>query len=190
MKKLTFYLIVVIVILFGLLYTYYSLSKKHKADAVRWHENYVEGSKKMSQINLTLKEFKKTNDKALDSILKISKIKPKNVRQITNYNTYYKDTTITIIEPFYEPKNDVYPFIDKVGCFEFSGFMELKDTIPILNVENRVFKSDFYDIEHIEKDTIHFLGLNFVKWWQKPVITYTIVDKCTGEKRVKKINVN
>jgi len=189
MKNLTFYLVVIIVILSGVGYTYYSLNKKHKQDAERWHENYNETSKKVSQINLTLKEFKQSMDNNTDSILKIAKIKPKNVKQITNYNTYYTDTTITVIEPVFEPKNSTYPFIDSVGCFEFSGFMEVKDTVPILSVENRVFKSDFTEIEYYKKDTIHFLGLNLVKWWQSKEITYTVIDNCSGSIKVKKFNI-
>lgn len=189
MKKITLYLILIIVILSIFGYTYYSLNKINKENAVRWQENYNEKNKQISQINLTFKEFKNSIDAKTDSILKIAKIKPKNVRQITNYNTYYTDTTISVIQPLYEPKNNNYPFIDKEGCFEFSGFIELKDTIPILSIESRKFLSDFTEIEYIRKDTIHFIGLNLVKWWQKPDITYTIIDNCTGEKRVKKINL-
>jgi hypothetical protein len=189
MKNLTFYLIVIIIILAGIGYTYYSLNKKHKQDAERWHENYSESSKEIKQINLTLKEFKKTMDNNTDSILKIARIKPKNVRQITNYNTYYTDTTVNFVFPKYEPKTENYPFADKAGCFEFYGSIFMEDTLPKLSVDKRVFKSDFTDVEYIRKDTINFLGLNLVKWWQKPEITYTIIDNCTGEKRVKKINV-
>ena len=189
MKNLTFYLIAAIIVLSGLTYTYYSLNKKHKQDAERWSNNYKESSKKVSQIDLTLREFKKGMDSKTDSILEIAKIKPKNVTQITNHNTYYTDTTITVIKPLFEPKSNTYPFIDKVGCFEFGGFMKMKDTIPELTVQNRAFKSDFTEIEHYEKDTIHFIGLKAVKWWQKKRITFTIIDNCTGEKRIKKFNI-
>jgi hypothetical protein len=61
---------------------------------------------------------------------------------------------------------------------------------PELNVTERKFFSNFTDIEYIRKDTIHFLWIDWVKWWQKSEITYTIVDNCTGEKRVKKINIH
>lgn len=189
MKNLTFYLIVIILVLCGISYTYYLLNKQHKQDAERWANNYIETSKKVSEIDFTLKEFKKGVDKKTDSILKKIGIKPKNVTQITNHNTYYTDTTISFILPEYEPKTGTYPFIDNEGCFEFSGFMKLNDTIPELTIENRKFNSDFTEVEFIRKDTIHFLGLNLVKWWQKPEITYTILDNCTGEKRVRKINV-
>jgi len=189
MKSITFYLVVIIVILSGVVYTYYSLNKQHKQDAYRWERNYNETSEKVQQIDLTLKEFKKSIDSKTDSILKLTGIKPKNLTQITNYNTYYTDTTISVILPFFEQKTGTYPFIDKMGCFEFSGFINMVDTIPELNVTDRKFFSNFTDIEYVRKDTIYFLGMKFVKWWQKPELTYTIVDNCTGEKRVKKINI-
>ena len=189
MKSLTFYLVVIIIILAGLAYTFYDLNRKHKADAARWESNFEQTTRQVQNLNMTIDEFKKSVDQKTDSILEIAKIKPKNVTQITNYNTYYSDTTINVLTPVYEPKTGTYPFIDKAGCFEFSGFIKVNDTIPELNVLNRKFDSNFYEIEHYEKDTIHFLGLNFVKWWQKKRGTITIVDECTGNKFVKKINV-
>jgi hypothetical protein len=189
MKNLTFYLIVIIVVLSGLVYTFYSLNKTNKNNSERWERNFNETSKDIQQINLSLSEFKKTLSNHNDSILELVNIKPKNVTQITNYNTFYTDTTISFILPEYEPKTGTYPFVDRSGCFEFSGFMELNDTIPELTIENRKFNSDFTEIEHYEKDTIHFIGLNFVKWWQNKRLTYTIVDNCSGEKRIKKFNV-
>lgn len=189
MKNLTFYLIIIIVILSGLTYTFYTLNKKHKSDAERWSKNYIEVQEQIQLIDYSLKDFKKLMDNKTDSILKNAKIKPKNVTQVTNYNTYYTDTTITEIKPEYEPKTGTYPFIDKQGCFEFSGFIQMNDTLPELNVNNRDFHQDFTEIEHYEKDTIHFIGLNFVKWWQKKELTYTLIDNCTGEKHVKKINI-
>jgi hypothetical protein len=189
MKKLTFYLIVVIIVLSGLLYTYIKLNKMHKADSIRWENNYVETQKQVKQIDLTLHEFKESMDNKTDSILKKANIKAKSVTQITNYNTYYQDTTINEITPVYEQKTGTYPFMDKQGCFEFAGFINIIDTVPELSITNRVFHQDFTDIEHYEKDTIHFLGIKAVKWWQKKRITFTIVDNCTGEKRVKKLNI-
>jgi len=190
MKKLTFYLIIIIVVLGGFGYLQYNQNQKHKKDAARWEQNFSETSKQVKQIDLTLKEFKKGIDIKTDSILKIAKIKPKNVTQITNYNTYYTDTNITVIKPDFDAKTKSYPFVDNTGCFEFRGFMELDSLGPELNVTERIFFSDFTEIEFIKKDTIHFLGLNLVKWWQSPDITYTIIDNCTGEKRVKKINIH
>lgn len=189
MKNLTFYLVIVIIVLGGFTFTFYSLNKKHKQDAVRWEQNTQETKKQIQQQNLTLSEFKEYMDIKTDSILKVVNIKPKNVTQVTNYNTYYADTTITEIKPEYEPKTGTYSFIDKQGCFEFSGFIEVIDTLPKLSVKNRAFYQDFTEIEYYEKDTIHFIGLNFVKWWQKKQITYTLVDNCTGDQRVKKFNI-
>jgi hypothetical protein len=189
MKNLTFYLIVIIIILSGLTYTYYSLNKKHKQDSIRWEKNYTETNKQVQQIDLTLNEFKKSIDNKTDSILKIANIKPKNVTQITNNYTTYKDTIINEIKPVYEQKTGTYPFVDKQGCFEFGGFINVIDTFPELFITDRKFNSDFTEIEYIKKDTMHFLWLDWVKWWQKADITYTIIDNCTGEKHVKKINV-
>lgn len=187
--KLTGYLIAALIIVSGLAYTFYYLNKKHKAAAERWSNNFIEVQKDINQIEFTVREFQRNIDKRTDSILKLANVKPKHVTQVTNYNTIYKDTTITELVLDYNPITGTYPFTDKTACFEFSGFIEVNDTVPDLNVTERKFYSDFYDIEHYEKDTIHFLGLNLVKWWQKKRLTYTIIDKCTGEKIVKKFNV-
>lgn len=189
MKKLTFYLIVLIIVLAGLSYTFYHLNKKHKVAAVRWEQNFSQQDKNFRQLEMTVKEFQRNIDFKTDSILKIAQIKPKLVTQVTNYITNYTDTTISVIRPEYDMKTASFPFVDNTGCFEYVGFIEVDSIGPELNVTERKFFSDFTDIEYIRKDTIHFLGLNFVKWWQAPEVTFTIIDNCTGQKRVKKINI-
>ena len=189
-SKLTFYLIISLAIACVFGYFQYDLNKKHKEMAKRWEENYSQQTKEFKQLEMTVKEFQRNIDFKTDSILKIAKIKPKNVTQVTNYITNYVDTTITVIKPNYDVKTASYPFIDNTGCFEYVGNIVVDSLArPELNVTERKFFSDFTDIEYIRKDTIHLFGLNLVKWWQKPDITYTIVDNCTGEKRVKKINI-
>lgn len=189
MRKTTLILIAALVLVSGVAYTYYGLNKKHAADAERWAENYAETSKNVQQISLTLNDFKKVIDKKTDSILKVAGIKQKNVTQVTNYNTYYNDTTENEVKIIYEQIKGIYDFVDNTGCFEFSGYIDMFDTIPQLNVTGRKFYSDFTEIEYVRKDTINFLGLDLVKWWQKPDITYTIIDNCSGEKKIRKINV-
>ena len=192
MKNLnqTAYLIIALFLVCGFGYFQFSQNQKHKKQAERWERNFAEQGEKFQLLDMTLKEFKKHIDSKTDSILKIAKIKPKNVTQITNYNTYYTDTTISVIRPNFDVKTASYPFVDNTGCFEYVGNI-IVDSLarPELNILERKFFSDFTDIEYIKKDTMHFLWLDWVKWWQKPEITYTIIDNCTGEKRVKKINI-
>jgi len=192
MKNLTFYLIVIIIVLAGLSFTYYSLNKKNKETAKRMEENFYQTSKKQYQLfNLTLKEFKESMDSKMDSIVKKSGIKPKWLKQVTNNITYYTDTTISFILPEYEPNNNTYPIVDKQGCFEFSGFIKMKDTIPSLTIEDRKFNSDFTELEYMERDSIRFLGRNWAnRWpWAKKYLNYKIIDNCTGEKKITKINI-
>lgn len=190
MRKLTFYLVLIILVLSGTTYTFYYLNKENKEAAKRMEQNFYETSQKQYQeFTLTVSELKKHIDSKNDSILNKLKIKPKNITQITNYNTYYKDTVISFVSLEYEPKTASYPFVDKQGCFEISGNILVDDTIPELSITNRIFNSDFTEIEYYEKDTIHFLGIDFVKWWQNKRLTYIIEDNCTGEKQIKKFNI-
>ncbi|MDH4127107.1 MAG: hypothetical protein OEV44_00025 [Spirochaetota bacterium] len=189
MKKITLYLIFALIIVCGFAYIQYTQNIKHKADSKRWEQNTIEIQQQIQQINYTYRDFKKYMDNKTDSILNLARIKPKNVTQITNNYTIYKDTTINILKPIYSQKTGTYPFMDKKGCFEFSGFINMVDTTPEINIKNRKFNSDFTEIEHWEKDTLHFLRIKFTNPFQKKWLNYTIIDNCSGDKRIKKINI-
>lgn len=192
MKKIIFYLSLVIVVLVILLFTYIDLNKKHKAESKRHANNYIEVQKTVKELNLTVSEFKKNINAKTDSILKETRIKPKNITKVTTYNNKYIDTTIVVKKPEYDDKTGLYPFVDKEGCFEFSGFMFIKDEEvlkPELIISERKFNQDLTEIEHFEKDTIYFLGLRAVKWWQKKRKVTTYIDNCTGKKYIEKINI-
>ena len=63
MKSLTFYLIIIIIVLGGLAYTFYELNKQNKEAYKRWEQNFTQNEKDIQQDGVfnwkTIKRLKK-----------------------------------------------------------------------------------------------------------------------------------
>jgi hypothetical protein len=102
MKKLLIEIAVVFsfVVICGILWT---SNRNLRKDLNRWDSNWTNLIKKdslqNSVISLQLDEFKKSVNGSLDSIMKVAKIKPKQVQDVTYVTNVYNSYDTTIIRP-------------------------------------------------------------------------------------------
>lgn len=143
-------------------------------------------NRKQINLELSFKEFKQSMTEKIDSILKASKIKPKNVTSVTERYFYYRDTSYASMrpEPVQTPQGKIYPVDYKKDCFSFKGFM-IVDTLlrPSLIVTDRKFENNSVDIGYIYRPK-KFLGIKFGKWKGDLIST----SDC-GEEKTKHIEI-
>ena len=158
--------LIAIVLLSLSVFWLYRAKTELKQDRNRISENFEQKDRQVSQMNLTLDEFKRleTKDRTkIDSLLKVSKIKPKHIKQATVVNTDYRDTTIT--ETVYLPaiqrpdRSFVIPITSGNSCWGMKGRILSTD-------ENSKF-------EITEKTANNSAQILVTKkrgfwWWKKP----------------------
>jgi hypothetical protein len=161
---------------------------EQKAEITRVQGNNLQlMSENRDNINLqlTLREFKQSMSTKIDSILKVAEIASKQVKTVTITNTYYIDSSKTIIRP--EPvisKNDTtYPFIDTKDCFIIGGFMKVVNERPELVINRREFKNEVTLIGY-EKRPHKFW---FIRWGKKEYFISNSSD--CGKSEVKQIQI-
>ena len=93
-----------------------------------------------STVLLTFSEFKDQMSERLDSILKVAKIKPKQVQEITNVTNNYFNSDTTIIRPVL--RDSIYPFIDVKDCFTIGGYLRVINDKPELAITERKFDNE------------------------------------------------
>lgn len=192
MQRVKLYLIIAGVVLIASAFVTANVlikqNKKLKTEIERvQNNNYQLMSEKQHNINLqmTLKEFKQSMSTKIDSILKVAGIASKQVKTVTITNTYYIDSSRTIIRP--EPvisKNDTtFPFIDIKDCFTIGGFMKVRDDRPELIINKREFKNETTVIGY-QKRPHKFL---FFRWGKKE--TFIESSSECGETTTKQIEI-
>jgi len=144
-------------------------NKKLKSEIARVQSNNFQlmaENRKQINLELSFKEFKQSMTIKIDSILKASKIKAKNVTSITERYFYYRDTSYSSIrpDPVITPSGKIYPVDYKKDCFSFKGFM-IVDTLlrPALIITDRKFENNTVDVGYIYRPK-KFLGIRFGKW--------------------------
>jgi len=105
-----------------------------KQDRNRLSENFEQVTNSNRLLNLNLDEFKELNlkDKTkIDSLLKVIKIKPKQLKSATVINTIYKDTIVEKIVylPAKKQKDEsfIIPIETDNGCWGMKGLILSKD---------------------------------------------------------------
>jgi hypothetical protein len=98
------FLFILLIALSVAIYWLWQNNKALKVDNSRISENFEQKDKQVSQLNMTLAEYKnlQTKDKAtVDSLLEVIKKKPKDLKEATVIRESFKDTNT--IEPKYSP---------------------------------------------------------------------------------------
>lgn len=192
MQKVKNYLIgfiaVLILAMAGKIYFAQLKIEKQKAEIERVQGNNVNlmaENRHNVNLNLTLKEFKSSMSKKIDSILRVAEIASKQVKTVTITNTYYIDSSKTIIRPeqVISKTDTTYPFIDTKDCFIFGGFMKVANDRPELIINRREFKNEV-TIIGFEKRPHKFL---FFRWGKKEYFIESS-SQC-GKTEVKQINI-
>lgn len=163
-------------------------NKELKKEIARVQNNNVQlmaENRRNTNLELSFKEFKKSVSTKIDSLLKVSEIALKEVKQVTVTNNYYIDSSKTIIRPLpvVENKDTIYPFIDIKDCFTIAGNMRVVNNRPELTIQKRAYDNETTTIG-FERRPHKFW---FIRWGKKETFI-TSSSKC-GETTTKRIDI-
>ena len=177
---MTKYLIIAIAVLFGSLVALLRINNDLKKDNERVSLNFNEINKAKDQIlNVTLKEYDKLSDKykiKLDSLLKVTHTKPKQVISATLIKNVYIDTNKVVIVPkihSFNAKNGLFtlPISLDSTCWSFRGAILSKDSTSRLEITER---KNVNNIQLIVTKDKYFLGF----LWRTKKGTYKAFSEC------------
>lgn len=122
-------------------------------------------SLKFVKLSVTLDEFNDIMTRKVDSIMKASKIKAKNVQTVTERFYYYRDTSYSHFtpEPVNTPTGKIYPFSDLKKCILIEGYMTMDSLRPSLVITNREVKNNSTDIGYLYRPH-KFIFIKYGKW--------------------------
>lgn len=158
------YLLIAIAVLFGSLVALIRINNDLKKDNERVALNFNEINKAKDQIlNVSLEEYNQLSDKykrKLDSLLKITRTKPKQVISATLVRNVYIDTNKVVIVPkiqSFDAKNGSYtlPISLDSACWSFKGAILSKDSMARLEIKER---KSVNNIQLIVTKDKYFLG--------------------------------
>ena len=192
MNKIKLYLIIGAVIIVASAFVTANIliaqNKKLKAEIERVQGNNLQlMAENRDNVNLQLsfKEFKQSVSTKIDSLIRVSKIALKEVKEVTITNNYYIDSSRVIIRPIPVISNNdtIYPFIDTKDCFTIAGIMKIVNDRPELTIQKREFKNEITVIGY-QKRPHHFW---FIRWGKKE--TFITSSSDCGETTTKRIDI-
>lgn len=143
--NLTRLLVIALIVVSIALFWFWKVNKSLKIDNAMVSENFVQKDRQVSQLNLTVEEFKDLDTKSsktIDSLLKVIKERPKNIKQATSIEIQYIDTGSTKIiykEPIVQPdKSFVIPVSFDSDCWGMKGQILSKDPGSKLEIKERI----------------------------------------------------
>jgi hypothetical protein len=160
MKLKTYLIIAAILVIvaafvgFNILYNQNQILKADKVRLERNQEALLMENRDNYQLELSLKEFKSTMSKKIDSILKVAEIASKQVKTVTEIHNYYIDSSKTVIQPapVISKTDTTYPFTDTKGCIGIEGYLMSKKNIPSLTITKKTYSGD----------------IALIGYWQRP----------------------
>jgi hypothetical protein len=159
-----------------------------KADKLRLENNQdqlLQENAKVTQLDLSLKEFRSSMSRKIDSILKVTEIASKQVKTVTEIHNYYTDSSRVIIQPasVISKTDTTYPFIDTKGCIGIEGVLMSKKNVPSLILTKKTYSGDIALIGYWQRPKKFW----FIKYGKKEN-TIQAFPEC-GNVIVKKIEI-
>ena len=143
------------------------------------------------RLTLTQKEMLANITIEQDSLIRLLKLKPKQIERIVERVHVEIDTTgrvqllasnDSLQKVIRENLERSYPFLDHEGCFTFAGNVKISDGLN-LEVTRREYRNTATEIAYIEREK-KFLFIHFGKWQGKLFVK----NEC-GEDIVKEVDV-
>jgi len=156
-----------VAILVVLAMTFYKLWQSSRDDVRRWEENYKQVQSDLSVIQLELGDFKAHMDQSIDSVLKVSKIKPKWVKSVTEITNNYSDT-VYVVAKTKKINDSLYLWSDTVGCVKVWGDVRIEDNVPTVAIKEKTFKNKSTFIKYDARAKQPFPTKRFVLWHWRP----------------------
>jgi hypothetical protein len=155
------YLIIGALVLLGIVsFQSYQLKKAdNKID--RLSDNFTELQESNTKLRLTVSEFKEYSSDRMDSILEVASVKPKWVKEYTTVNNHYYDTTVVEV-PVEQVDTFKYSFIEANDCFTVGGIVNIKDSIPQVEINHREFTDTLNIIKYIKPNKFWFIRSGFL----------------------------
>lgn len=157
----------------------------------RMESNFMAGQgNNVNVVNLTAKELKnllkENNDSLMERVsdtLKM-KVRPRNVKEINNYEYFYNDTNPVVLQLI---KHDsIYPIKYSNGCWGMAGYFDTRESE--MTITEKSFQDSIIDISGAKRAKILkwlFGGIRLGKFEQFNVTT----SKCDGVITKKQINI-
>jgi hypothetical protein len=199
MKNINILSISVIVVLCISLFFTYKSKEKYKRDSHRWKDNYTQVQNDVSTIELTLEEYKNTNEFRNDSLLKELKIKPRQIEKIVYIeNTYALDDTVTpdlIEDNKFGPDVVVgddnkykLDFLTSKECLTVGGSIITSDKDVKLDITYMQSVNSFKYVAYWEREKRKVLGIFNTRLFGRKLAKLEIKGIC-GETKLKEINI-
>jgi len=142
------FLFILLIALSVAIYWLWQNNRALKVDNSRISENFEQKDKQVSQLNLTIEEFKDLDTdskKKIDSLLTLINKKPKNIKQATDIQIQYIDTGSTKIvyrDPVKLPDSSyLIPVSFDSDCWGFKGQISSKDQSSKLDIIEKSFNN-------------------------------------------------
>jgi len=150
------YLIIGFIALLGIV-SFQSHQLNKAGDKInRLSDNFGELQKSNKQLRLTVDEFAEYSSDRMDSIMEQAKIKPKWVKEYTTVHHNYYDTTI-VEAPVEKVDTFEYSFLESNDCFTVGGIVNVKDSIPKVEINHREFTDSLDIIKYLEPKKFLFI---------------------------------
>jgi len=196
LSHLKAFLFILLIVSFGAIWWLWKDRIALKIDNSRISENFEQKDLNISQLNMTISEYKnlQSEDKStIDSLLKVIDRKPKQIKEATVINESFKDTNS--IEPIYsEPTIDkptnsptsskpIYSIqvsTDKdLDCWGMKGVIKSTDPKARLIIKERIFNNSVQLLVIKKKKFL---------WWTIQKEQFRAFSDCQKELKVTKIN--
>jgi len=166
--------------------TLFNQWRSERENAIRWENNYNESNKVNQTIRLTISELQDRMDYKMDSILKIAKVKPSNVQNITTIHNHYHDTVYVEV-PVTKIDTNKYEFIDKNNCMTIKGIVDVSLDTPKVFITEKIFDDESSYIVYQDRRKWKLLFFK-TKLFGKKESKLKIINKC-GDITYQNINI-
>jgi len=186
-KILTILLILIIALSTCLYFTYKQMRANHK-DSIRWENNYDQAQSNIERIKLDYNEFKDLKTNEIDSLLKVIKVKPKQVETIIKIETFYTNTDTIYLDINKSTDINSFEFKESIDCLEIEGFIHtgiIND--PIVALTKTIYNNEIDYIAYWSRRQWRFLGIK-TRIFGKKIAKLEVINKC-GDLKVKQIDI-
>ena len=168
------------------------LKEKAKSERLAYNQDQLlDQVNQYMRLTLTQKEMLASITIEQDSLIRLLKIKPKQIERIVERIHIEVDTTErtqllasndSLQKVIRERLNREYPFLDQEGCFTFAGNVKISDGLS-LEVTRREYINKSTEIAYIEREK-KFLFIRYGKWQGK-----LFIDNECGTDIIKELDI-
>ena len=161
------------------------LREKARNQRLAYNQEQLLGQvKNYMRLTLTQKEMLASISVEQDSLIRLLKIRPKQIERIVERIHIEIDTTgrtqllasnDNLQKAIRDQYDRPYPFLDHEGCFTFAGNVKVSDGL-MLEVTRREYRNRSTEIAYIEREK-RFFFIHYGKWQGKLYVN----NECGGD---------